>query len=209
MLMLNTHLFIRSQRSAQVERVTDPYGHATTSTKCGHVFNKEEIEQIHADISSTVTPSWFTSVPAGLGSSAHGKLKADQWRVLGAVFFPITLIRLWWFAKPGDPRSERCRKILDVTISLLSAVSIATSRKTSHHHADMYRQHMQSYLIGIKELFPTFKFVPNHHMALHLPDYIRLYGPVHSWWAFPFERMIGMLQRILTNYKEGIVTYHL
>lgn len=161
------------------------------------------MEQIHADIESTVTPSWLTSVPAKLGSASHGKLKADQWRVLGAVFFPITLMRLWWFVELGNPRSERCRKILDVTISLLSAVSIATSRKTSRQHADMYTQHMQAYLNGIKLLFPTFKFVPNHHMALHLPDYLLLYGPVHSWWAFPFERMIGMLQRISTNYKEG------
>ena len=40
-------------------------------------------------------------------------------------------------------------------------------------------------------------------MALHLRDYILLYGPVHSWWAYPFERMIGTLQRISTNYKEG------
>ena len=62
---------------------------------------------------------------------------------------------------------------------------------------------MQAYLTGLKELFPDFKFVPNHHMALHLWDYILLYGPVHSWWAFPFERMIGTLQHISTNYKEG------
>ena len=27
-------------------------------------------------------------------------------------------------------------------------------------------------------------------MALHLPDYLLLYGPVHSWWTFPFERLI-------------------
>jgi len=27
-----------------------------TSTKCGHVFIREEMEQIHADIKSTITP---------------------------------------------------------------------------------------------------------------------------------------------------------
>jgi len=161
------------------------------------------MEQIHADIASMVTPSWLTSVPSKLGSASHGKLKADQWRVLGSVYLPISLIRLWWSAESGNGRSERCRKILDVTISLLSAVSIATSRVTSPRHADLYLQHMQAYLTGLKELFPDFRFVPNQHMALHLGDYIHLYGPVHSWWAFPFERMIGTLQRISTNYKEG------
>ncbi|KDR79753.1 hypothetical protein GALMADRAFT_136364 [Galerina marginata CBS 339.88] len=61
---------------------------------------------------------------------------------------------------------------------------------------------MQAYLAGLKELFPDYKFVPNQHMALHLRDYILLYGPVHSWWAFPFERMIGKLQHASINYKE-------
>jgi hypothetical protein len=161
------------------------------------------MEQIRTDIASMITPSWLTSVPSNLGSASHGKLKADQWRVLGSVYFPISLICLWWSAEPRNPRSERCRKILDITISLLSAVSIATSRVTSPRHADLYLQHIQAYLTGLKELFPDFKFVPNQHMALHLRDYILLYGPVHSWWAFPFERMIGSLQHISTNYKEG------
>jgi hypothetical protein len=132
------------------------------------------MEQIHSDIASMVTPSWLTSVPSKLGSASHGKLKADQWRVLGSVYLPISLIRLWWSAEPGNARSERCQKILDVTILLLSAVSIATSRVTSPRHADLYLQHMQGYLTGLKELFPDFKFVPNQHMALHLRDYILL-----------------------------------
>jgi hypothetical protein len=29
------------------------------------------------------------------------------------------------------------------------------------------------------------------------------YGPVPSWWTFPFERIIGMLQRIPNNGKNG------
>jgi len=65
---------------------------------------------------------------------------------------------------------------------------------------------MQSYLKGLKELFPDYKLCPNHHMALHLHEYILFYGPVHSWWTFPFERVIGMLQRISTNYQPGKYT---
>ena len=81
--------------------------------------------------------------------------------------------------------------------------ALTTSRTTSSAHADAYLQHMQDYLEGLKLLFPDYTFHPNHHMALHLHKYIRLYGPVHSWWAFPFERVIGMLQHISTNYKQG------
>ena len=63
---------------------------------------------------------------------------------------------------------------------------------------------MKSYMEGIKKLFPQYRFRPNHHMALHLHEYLCRFGPVHSWWTFPFERIIGMLQRIPTNFKIGM-----
>ena len=116
---------------------------------------------------------------------------------------PSVLVRLWSVVEVGNPRSERCRKILDVTMSLLSAVAVACSRVTSQEHADLYLKNMHSYLIGLKGLFPEYSFRPNHHMAVHLYDYLLLYGPVHSWWTFPFERLIGIVQRISTNYKIG------
>jgi hypothetical protein len=161
------------------------------------------MDEIRGDIVNMLRPSWLTSVPSDFGSASHGKLKADQWRVLGTTFLPVSLVRLWSVVEVGNPRSERCRKILDVTMSLLSAVAIACSRVTSKKHAELYLKNMHSYLSGLKELFPEYSLHPNHHMALHLPDYLLLYGPVHSWWTFPFERLIGILQRISTNYKIG------
>ena len=62
---------------------------------------------------------------------------------------------------------------------------------------------MQAYLTGLK-VFPEYEFRPNHHLALHLHQYLVLFGPVHAWWTFPFKRMIGMLQHIPTNGKDGI-----
>jgi len=190
----------------QQEQCNDPLGHAAAGTRCGHVLTKAEMQEIHSDISNMIQPSWLTSVPHQLGSS--GKLKSDQWRVLGTTFLPVSLIRLWSSEDPENPRSVRCRKICSITMSLLSAVSIACAQTTSTKHADAYLQHMMAYLEGLKELFPDYKFHPNHHMALHLHEYIRFYGPVHSWWTFPFERLIGILQRLSTNYKSGRFELH-
>jgi hypothetical protein len=161
------------------------------------------MDGIRGDIVNMLWPSWLASVPSDFGSTSHGKLKADQWRVLGTTFLPVSLVRLWSVVEAGNSRSERCRKILDATMSLLSAVAIACSRVTSKKHAELYLKNMHSYLSGLKELFPEYTLHPNHHMALHLFDYLLLYGPVHSWWTFPFERLIGILQRISTNYKIG------
>ena len=100
----------------------------------------------------------------------------------------------------------RCQEILNVTMSLLSAVNIASSHSMSFALANSYLQHMQAYLAGLKVLFPGYGFHPNHHLALHLPShqYLFLFGPIHAWWTFPFERIIGMLQCMPTSGKIGI-----
>jgi len=159
---------------------------------------------LRADIENMITPSWLTSVPMNLGEPSHGKLKADQWRTLGTTYLPVSLVRLWDQLEDGDDmRSQQCKKLLEVTLTLISAVVIASSRTTSHEKADLYLHHMQNYLKGLRELFPHYRFLPNQHMALHLAEYLQLYGLVHSWWTFPFERLIGMLQRIPTNFQIG------
>ena len=37
-----------------------------------------------------------------------------------------------------------------------------------------------------------------------LLEYLCRFGSVHSWWTFPFERIIGMLRPIPTNFKIGM-----
>jgi hypothetical protein len=199
---LGSKLIFTNDCPQRVQQVEQRLPHASSSTTLGHVLSADEMEEIRSDIKKIVMPSWMTSVPANLGSSGHGKLKADQWRVLGTTYIPITLVRLW--GNGGrDERSKRCKKILEVTLSLLSAIVTASARVTSSAHANLYIHYMQAYLNGIKDLFPTYKFDPKHHMALHLYEYLLRYGPVHAWWTFPFERIIGMLQRIPTNGKLG------
>ncbi len=134
-----------------------------------------------------VTPSWLASVPYDLGAARHGKLKADQWRILATIYLPISLQRLWDI---HSPRSTPLRKkLLDASMALTSAVVIATSHNTSRKMADLYLQHMQSYLQLMQELLPRYNFRPNHHMALHLAEYLTFFGPVHAWWTFPFETL--------------------
>lgn len=178
---------------------------AETSTRLGQVLTDEELSQIRADLSEISTPTWVTSVPSNLGSASHGKLKADQWRTLGITHLPLSLIRLWGLRDSNDQRTQKCKEILDVTISLISAVVLASSRITSPAIATAYLINMKAYMEGVKKLFPHYRFCPNHHMALHLHEYLRRFGPVHGWWTFPFERLIGMLERIPTNFKIGML----
>ncbi|KAJ3500743.1 hypothetical protein NLJ89_g9653 [Agrocybe chaxingu] len=187
-------------RLAQTERWAPG---ADTSTPHGFVLSQDEVEEIWSDIRELLTPSWLTSVPSNVGSFAHGKLKADQWRTLGTTYLPLSLIRLWGSSQANNARSRRCHEILEVTMSLLCAVIIATSHTMSQANADAYLMHMHNYIISVKRLFPTYKFCPNHHMALHIHEFLIRFGPVHAWWTFPFERLIGMLQRMPSSGKIG------
>ena len=91
---------------------------------------------------------------------------------------------------------------------MISAVIVASSRTTSQENTNLYLHHMQMYLDGLCELFPQYRFLPNQHMAL-LAEYLQFYSPVHSWWTFPFERLIGMLQHILNNFQYGEFHLHI
>ncbi|KAJ6601490.1 hypothetical protein B0H10DRAFT_1674028, partial [Mycena sp. CBHHK59/15] len=148
------------------------------------------------DIANVVKPSWMTSLPSQVGGSySGGKLKSDQWRVLGTTYMPITLIRLW---SQSEESSDR-REFLELTMDLVSAVLLATSRTTSRNNAQAFEDHMVAYRVRLSALFPDYKCHPNHHMALHIPEFLRWFGPVHGWWTFPFERLNGKLLRISTN----------
>lgn len=152
-----------------------------------------------------VTPGWLTSVPANLGEPKHRKLKSDQWWNFGMTYLPISLIRLWDWLEDNDNNSwsQDYKKLLLVTLSLISVVIIASSCITSLEKARLYLAHIQAYLSGLHELLPQYKFLPNHHMVLHLSEYLELYGPVHAWWTFPFKLLIGLLQHIPTNFQDG------
>jgi hypothetical protein len=189
-------------RSQQSEMQT-PVG-SSALTESGRVLLPSEIEEIRSYIDQLLTPTWMTSVPSNIGESSHGKLKADQWRALGTTHLLLSLIRLWGFNGNDSPRSARCLEILDVTVSLISAVIIATSRTVTPASASAFKKHMLDYINGIKHLFPDYRFHPNHHMSLHISELLLLFGPVHSWWTFAFERLIGNLQRMPSNGKIGM-----
>ena len=172
----------------------------------GQILDDDDMENLWHDICNTVKPSWVSTLPAGFSPSFGPKLKSDQWRTLASLYLPVTLIRTWSGQDiNAGKHSKKHQSLLDLTMSLTSAIIVATSRETSEAHADMYMQHMTAYRQKLKDLFPNYKCHCIHHMAMHIGDFIRMYGPVHGWWTYPFERVIGMLQRIPVNYKPSML----
>ena len=67
---------------------------------------------------------------------------------------------------------------------------------------EKFDRYMTLYVSGLVETFKH-PLVPNHHLSLHLRECLELFGPVHAWWAFPFERYNGILQHLNTNSRTS------
>jgi hypothetical protein len=156
-------------------------------------------------IRDTTTPSWLESVPNNYGDAAAGTIKADEWRNLSTIFIPLALISMWGegTSHPSPQDAVTFRQILDHTMLAVSAISLACMRTMTHTRATAYINTMAQYLKDLIIIHPQTSYRPNHHMSMHLPHFLRLFGPVRSWWCFPFERLIGQIQRLLSNHKIG------
>ncbi|KZP07469.1 hypothetical protein FIBSPDRAFT_762881, partial [Athelia psychrophila] len=166
----------------------------------------EEIKQLHAALRSTIRPTWQRGPPLNFGCAAHGKLKADQWRSAIEFDVPAFLAQLWSYSDAEvriDEKKRWRRQVLASTMLLATAIRWGTSDIASQSHAHNYTQYMMAYLEILLHLYPSFKLRPNHHAALHIGFFLREYGPMRGWWMYPFERIIGILQKTNTNSKLG------
>ncbi|PBK83608.1 hypothetical protein ARMGADRAFT_944824, partial [Armillaria gallica] len=167
------------------------------------LVNTSAINHIQHVIKKIVTPSWINSVPANYGESSAGTIKADEWHTLSTIYLPIAFVTLW-----GDTKQEdsEALKILDHTMALFQAVTIVCHYTMTPTRAEKYCHLMREWVDGLHVLHPhTQKHKPrtNIHASFHIYDFLILFGPVISWWCFPFECLIGSLQKFKTNNHIG------
>ena len=142
-------------------------------------------------------PSWVAPAPRGFGTTEYGKLSADQWHTVCTVVLPVALIWVWG---TSDPRRF---EMLENFMDLITAVVLASLLETTSQFIGLYKKYMLRYLTKMKELYKEATVKPNHHYSLHLPDFMELFAPVHSWRSFAFERFNYILQMLNTNLTFG------
>lgn len=146
-------------------------------------------------------------MPSKYGESSAGSIKADEWRILSTIYIPIALVTLWG-EKDGlpPPDGSHFLTLLDHTMALFQAVTLVLRYTMNLSRATKYRGFIKEWVDGLYTLYPhiaTKRKRTNVHAAFHLYDFLVLFGPVISWWCFPFERLIGTLQKINTNDLIG------
>ena len=171
------------------------------------IATPELMARIKQVIAETEVPSWLNSVPHNFGDAGAGMVKADEWHNLSTIFLPIALISMWGEGTqhPLPEIATQFRHILDHTMLLVSAVSLACMRTMTAHRSNAYLEYMSQYIQDFLVIHTDFNPCLNMHMAMHIPHFLHLFGPVRSWWCFPFERLIGQIQRLLSNHEFGIL----
>ncbi|KAF7339043.1 hypothetical protein MVEN_01980500 [Mycena venus] len=163
-----------------------------------------DLRFIQQVIAETDTPAWVHHVPKNYGEPAAGSIKADQMRLVLTIYLPIALVILW--AEQKGPDAAHFRALLEHAMALFQAVTIVCRYATTQERATAYRNYLKQWIDDLYTCHPHTKYHAkrtNVHIAVHIYDFIKLWGPVISWWAFPVERLIGVLQKMNSNGRVG------
>lgn len=137
------------------------------------------MQHIKDVIQDTTVPSWINSVPYNYGEAKAGTMKADEWRNLSTIFLPLALISMWGIGSQHSSNEDAIQlcQILDHTMLLVSAISLACMRTMTKACSNAYIECMTEYLKQLPMLHPGARFKPNHHMSMHLPFFFQLFSP--------------------------------
>jgi hypothetical protein len=93
-----------------------------------------------------------------------------------------------------DMLDDNDRKILGYFVR---ACNLLVSRLITEDDLKEAQERLKDMSYLIERTYGPEFITSNIHLALHLPDCCRDYGPVYSFWLFPFERLNGYIGRYL------------
>ncbi|KAG0139113.1 hypothetical protein CROQUDRAFT_12404, partial [Cronartium quercuum f. sp. fusiforme G11] len=155
-------------------------------------------------LKDVVLPTGVTGMPSNLGEASAGTLKAVQWHSLFAYIIPLIVVEIY-VTNPEQLKKESNRgQILFNIGALCQCTNIVCAKKVSDYEARQFQIWYRKYTNTSQNLFQNIKIRPNHHYTLHIPDQLRLWGPLNQVAKFGGERLIGFLQKIQTNTRLGM-----
>lgn len=150
-----------------------------------------------------VTPSWVDTVPSRFGHASAGSVKAAQWKILFSIYIPVAALSLWCPRVPGsEADADEHQKLLDCIMHLTCICVLVGKQDMTRRDAQTYLASLKSHVDLLRELFPGW-ILPSHHLAFHIYDGLLEFGSARNWWTFPYERLIGQLQKLMHNHKHG------
>jgi len=122
---------------------------------------------------------------------------ADQWKLF-ILIYPTPL--MWDLLVTSD------RKIL---ANFVKAYSLLTCRIIDNNMLSQAHDRLLQVAKLIEENYGPESITPNIHLSLHITDCCKDYGPLYSFWCYSFERMNGLLGKLLIMliYMKNMLKY--
>ena len=137
---------------------------------------------IQARVDSMNPPPKIGRIPRKI-ASGFSAFTADEWKHW------ILIYSLYSLRDLVPIEDYQCWCILVDACAILCQLVI-TETEVNNAHALII-----GYCKKFEELYGSECCTPNMHMACHIKDCIKDYGPLSAFWAFSFERFNGILER--------------
>ncbi|KAL1657951.1 hypothetical protein GGF50DRAFT_92940 [Schizophyllum commune] len=163
----------------------------------------ETLTMLHRCLREVVRPTWMARPKHDVGLPSGGKVKAADYKVLYELFVPLCVLALWRHGSPlAVDDTDAMAGPLETSMLLTCAVRAMVSNTPSEEQRRKFLALYSRHLDALERDCPGIA-TPNHHLAFHIYDFMRLHGHVRNWWCFPFERLLGRMQRMGINHKPG------
>ena len=161
--------------------------HMITIWKEMGLLTSNELDIIQNRVDEMDVPHGIGRIPNKI-SSKFSSLTADQWRNWTNIYSLYALHNIL----PSEHYS--CWSIFVEASIILSQYSIS---KEDLKKAD---EKLILFCQTFETLYGSQSCTPNMHLHCHIKECVLDFGPISSFWVFPFERFNGIMQSFLNNW---------
>jgi len=134
-----------------------------------------DLKKIQSIVDATPPPSDIGRIPLKIASRFAG-FSADQWKSWCLIYSTLSL------------RDILPRQYWQSFVDCLSLWGQTIITREEIETGDLA---IRDFLAKVKSVWGPEIATPNMHMHLHIKDCLLDYGPLYSFWCFPFERLNG------------------
>jgi len=113
----------------------------------------------------------------------------------------LTLLIADWIQCENSHLTEH----INCYITLLQIMNICLAYEIHEKSIELLTRMIEVYITRFINLFPD-SIVPKFHFLIHVPRYIKLFGPPRQQWCFRFETCHAYFKSLHFNFKNMALT---
>ncbi|RXW14351.1 hypothetical protein EST38_g11510 [Candolleomyces aberdarensis] len=194
------HVYMSDPAAARVQRAATIQ--ARLDKKAEARKQKQQKSKASGNTPAALETAPPSAIPAAANTSASSTGKKKRARVAKSSTHG---------ANKPEPEEEELAACLHPDdpanfMKLCEALRLLLSREISDRQIDEAERLLSAYCSELVTLYGADVIRPNHHYAIHTPDCLRDFGPLHGFWTFLFERLNKVLKSYKTNNQSGVST---